>query len=131
MEKFLSRKLIAAGVAFLILLFAPVLGLPLDEKTKGDLLLLVMGYIGAQGVVDTVTALKEPSLKFSDPEPYHGVETPADFIPYKVQDAVDSLNDIVALSGKVPAVTYTQMLDNWELENPALKNMTFPYREHN
>ena len=55
-SKFLSRKLLLTLLTIAIIVGADLLGAPLDEGTLNMIVTLVLGLVGAQGVVDTAAA---------------------------------------------------------------------------
>lgn len=57
MSKFASRKLLAFGIAFAVFLINGLLGTPLPEETAEQLLMALIGYLAAQGVVDATGAI--------------------------------------------------------------------------
>lgn len=52
MKKFLSRKLLLTVGAILLVVTANLIGAPLDEAALGAVVKLVLGLVGAQGLVD-------------------------------------------------------------------------------
>jgi len=57
-EKFISRKLLATVLAVLGVIAADLFGAPLDEATMDAVTNMVLGLVGAQGLVDTAAAWK-------------------------------------------------------------------------
>jgi len=58
MKKFLSRKLLLTVGAILMVVIANLVGAPLDEASLGAVVKLVLGLVGAQGLVDFGEAWK-------------------------------------------------------------------------
>lgn len=52
MKKFLSRKLLLTVGAILLVVTANLVGAPMDEAALGAVVKLVLGLVGAQGLVD-------------------------------------------------------------------------------
>ena len=56
MSKFASRKLIATVLTVAAVIAATLLGLPLDQASLEAITTIVLGFVGAQGAVDTAAA---------------------------------------------------------------------------
>lgn len=52
MKKFLSRKLLLTVSAIGLVITSTLLGLPLDEQALKAITTMVLGLVGAQGLVD-------------------------------------------------------------------------------
>jgi len=52
MKKFLSRKLLLTVAAIGLVTVSTLLGLPLDEQALKAITTMVLGLVGAQGLVD-------------------------------------------------------------------------------
>ena len=58
MEKFLSRKLLLTVGAIVLVVTANLAGSPMDEAALGAIVKMVLGLVGAQGLVDFGEAWK-------------------------------------------------------------------------
>ena len=58
MSKFASRKLIATIIAVALVAAADLMGAPMDPSTLAAIQAMLLGLVGAQGVVDTAAAWK-------------------------------------------------------------------------
>jgi len=58
MEKFLSRKLLLTVGAITLVVAANLAGSPMDEAALGAIVKMVLGLVGAQGLVDFGEAWK-------------------------------------------------------------------------
>ncbi len=58
MKKFLSRKLLLTIGAILLVVTANLAGTPMDEAALGAIVKMVLGLVGAQGLVDFGEAWK-------------------------------------------------------------------------
>jgi hypothetical protein len=56
MSKFISRKLIATTLAIAVVVGADLLGAPMDPATLDAITNMLLGLVGAQGLVDTAGA---------------------------------------------------------------------------
>tara|TARA_R110000824_G_scaffold46910_5_gene134305 strand:- start:100 stop:345 length:246 start_codon:yes stop_codon:yes gene_type:complete len=56
MSKFISRKLIATSLAIAVVVAADLLGAPMDASTLDAITNMLLGLVGAQGLVDTAGA---------------------------------------------------------------------------
>jgi hypothetical protein len=56
MSKFISRKLIATVAAIAVVVAADLLGAPMDAATLDAVTNMLLGLLGAQGLVDTAGA---------------------------------------------------------------------------
>ena len=58
MDKFLSRKLLLTLGAIVIVAGSDLLGLGLDDESLNAIVTMVLGLVGAQGLVDTAEAIR-------------------------------------------------------------------------
>jgi len=58
MNKFLSRKLLLTSATILVVVAVNLSGVPLDESTLESITTMVLGLVGAQGLVDFGEAWK-------------------------------------------------------------------------
>lgn len=58
MQKFVSRKLLLTLLAILLVAGSDLLGLGLDDESLSAIVTMVLGMVGAQGLVDTAQAIK-------------------------------------------------------------------------
>ena len=58
MDKFLSRKLLLTLGAIVIVAGSDLLGLGLDDESLSAIVTMVLGLVGAQGLVDTAEAIR-------------------------------------------------------------------------
>lgn len=58
MEKFISRKLLLTLFAIMIVAGSDLMGLNLSDESLSALVTMVLGMVGAQGVVDTAEAIR-------------------------------------------------------------------------
>ena len=61
MKKFVSRKLILTTAAIILVAVVNLLGAPLDEAALNSITTMVLGLVGAQGLVDFGAAWKAGS----------------------------------------------------------------------
>ena len=58
MDKFLSRKLLLTLGAIVIFAGSDLLGLGLDDESLNAIVTMVLGLVGAQGLVDPAEAIR-------------------------------------------------------------------------
>ena len=58
MERLLSRKLLLTLAAILLVAGSDLLGLGLNDETLSSIVTMVLGLVGAQGLVDTAEAIR-------------------------------------------------------------------------
>ena len=58
MGKFASRKLLLTSLTIALVAVVNFMGIPLDEASLEAMTTMVLGLVGAQGVVDTAAAWK-------------------------------------------------------------------------
>lgn len=58
MERLLSRKLLLTLAAIVLVAGSDLLGLGLNDETLSSIVTMVLGLVGAQGLVDTAEAIR-------------------------------------------------------------------------
>lgn len=58
MERLLSRKLLLTLAAIVLVAGSDLLGLGLNDQTLSSIVTMVLGLVGAQGLVDTAEAIR-------------------------------------------------------------------------
>lgn len=58
MERLLSRKLLLTIAAIVLVAGSDLLGLGLNDETLSSIVTMVLGLVGAQGLVDTAEAIR-------------------------------------------------------------------------
>jgi hypothetical protein len=78
MSKFFSRKLIATTIAIAVVVAADLLGAPMDAATLDAVTNMLLGLLGAQGLVDTAGAWRAGQAVLGTVDAAQALTTPAE-----------------------------------------------------
>ena len=78
MNKFFSRKLIATTIAIAVVVAADLLGAPMDAATLDAVTNMLLGLLGAQGLVDTAGAWRAGQAVLGTVDAAQALTTPAE-----------------------------------------------------
>ena len=78
MSKFISRKLIATTIAIAVVVAADLLGAPMDAATLDAVTNMLLGLLGAQGLVDTAGACRAGQAVLGTVDAAQALTTPAE-----------------------------------------------------
>lgn len=78
MSKFISRKLIATTIAIAVVVAADLLGAPMDAATLDAVTNMLLGLLGAQGLVDTAGAWRAGQAVLGTVDAAQALTTPAE-----------------------------------------------------
>ena len=78
MIKFFSRKLIATTIAIAVVVAADLLGAPMDAATLDAVTNMLLGLLGAQGLVDTAGAWRAGQAVLGTVDAAQALTTPAE-----------------------------------------------------